>query len=166
MRSPATLASSRVAERAAAVQRTQAIFTKQLRGRLEVARALALPQYQSSGEPSDLARAVIQAEAANIQQLMQTVSSMTSRSANFQKLMQEEGAARMSERQLNRIHDLDLSIIPQPERTMEVSVHSLFSERNHRVERQNLSKPAYFAPICPRSSRVPGCERLPMEFAP
>ncbi len=99
-------------KRPKAAKRTQDIFAKQLRGRLEVARALALPQYQTSGEPSELARSVIQAEAPNVQQLMHTVSAMTSRSANFQKLLGEEGAAQMGDGHLNRIHDLDLSIIP------------------------------------------------------
>jgi len=62
---------------------SQAVFSQQLRGRLDMARALALPKYESAPDASDRARSWVRFESGLEQELMFVVSSMTTRSENF-----------------------------------------------------------------------------------
>jgi flavin-dependent dehydrogenase len=66
----------------------QAIFSSQCWGRLEVARAVALPRYRVAGETSDLARLAVQFESSLERELMYVVSTVTTRSENFLELAQ------------------------------------------------------------------------------
>jgi flavin-dependent dehydrogenase len=58
------------------------LFEKQLMGRIEVSRQLALPQYQSSGRASELARETVKFESRREQELMRVVSAFTTRGEN------------------------------------------------------------------------------------
>lgn len=61
----------------------RALFSDQLRGRLEVARAIALPRYRPGGAAGDLARAAIRFESSLEQELIHVVSTVTTRNENF-----------------------------------------------------------------------------------
>ncbi|MDJ0591389.1 MAG: NAD(P)/FAD-dependent oxidoreductase [Pleurocapsa sp. MO_226.B13] len=67
----------------------QDFFSRQLMGRLEVSRSLALPRYQAGEQTSHLAQRSVQFESSLEQELMNVVSQMTTRSANFQNLVKE-----------------------------------------------------------------------------
>lgn len=69
---------------------TQALFSHQLQGRLEVSRSLALPRYQSVGQTSELAKKAIQFESSVEQELMDVVSTILTRGENFQDMLAVE----------------------------------------------------------------------------
>ena len=68
----------------------QTLYSKQLTGRLEVARSLALPGYRSGNHASELARAMVTFESKTEQELMATVSQMTTRADNFFHLIEDD----------------------------------------------------------------------------
>lgn len=68
----------------------QTLYSKQLEGRLEVARSLALPGYRSGNHASELARAMVTFESKTEQELMATVSQMTTRADNFFHLIEDD----------------------------------------------------------------------------
>ncbi len=61
----------------------QGLFEKQLRGRIEIARSLALPRYQTTATVSQEAKEAIALESRAVKQMMKTASSLTNRSENF-----------------------------------------------------------------------------------
>jgi len=75
----------------AGVARTQALYAKQLQGRLEIARNLALPGYEPSREESELAKSALRLQRQEVQGLMQVVSTLTTRSGNIDEMMAEDG---------------------------------------------------------------------------
>lgn len=78
---------------------SQAIFASQLGGRLEVARALALPCYNGDQVVSDQAKSYVQSESALEQELLCVVSSLTTRSQNYLNLATDkDGRAVTSDR--------------------------------------------------------------------
>jgi flavin-dependent dehydrogenase len=66
----------------------QAQFANQLRGRLEVARSLALPRY-GDGTASERAKEAIQFEKPSEQELMYVASTITTRNENFMEMVQD-----------------------------------------------------------------------------
>ncbi|MEH1804953.1 NAD(P)/FAD-dependent oxidoreductase [Nostoc sp.] len=82
----ATWAIDRSFKNPSSLVHNQALFSSQLQGRLEVARSLALPHYQSGDRACDLAKTTIQMERALEQELMATWSTMTTRPENFQAI--------------------------------------------------------------------------------
>lgn len=68
-------------------EKTRAHYSRQLYGRLEVARSLALPEYRSSGAVSELARESVQFMPPNVRQLMYSVALLTTRSDNWLELL-------------------------------------------------------------------------------
>jgi hypothetical protein len=59
------------------------MFTRQLNGRIEVARSLALPRYRGAEEITDLARSTIALERSAVKEIMYAVSEFTTRSDNW-----------------------------------------------------------------------------------
>lgn len=66
---------------------TQTIFSKQLRDRLELARTLALPQYELSGPAGEGAKEVMKFLDTKGRALAQAASSLTARSQHFHALV-------------------------------------------------------------------------------
>ncbi len=96
-------------KRPQAIERTRAIFTGQIYGRVEVARSLALPQYRSSGEVSDLAKEAVKLSPSAVQELMYVVSSFTTRPHNWLELV--GGAApELKEGQLREFDRADIKV--------------------------------------------------------
>ncbi len=89
---------------------TRAIFERQLRGRYEIARSLALPQYRSEGEVSEAARQAIQMERSELQELMYVVSSLTTRTNNWLEMTGGE-APDVTEDQLHEVEEFDFSLV-------------------------------------------------------
>ena len=85
-----------------------AIFEKQLRGRLEVARSLALPRYQGMQHVSEDAKRTLQLESTHVKKLMQTASSLTSRSDNFLAMTDGGYDFELNEYQLRTVEKLVL----------------------------------------------------------
>ena len=71
-------------------ERTRAMFTRQLRGRIEVARSLALPRYRGEDEITDLAKATLELERSVVKDIMYAVSEFTTRSDNWTEVVGEE----------------------------------------------------------------------------
>ena len=72
-------------------KRNQELFERQLRGRMEIARSLALPKYYSEDAGvSDLAKDAIKLERQDVRQLMHAVSMLTTRSDNFKEMVNHE----------------------------------------------------------------------------
>ncbi len=69
------------------VDHTRALFNKQVEGRIEVARSLALPRYRSTGEVSEMAKEAIGLERSAVKELMYVVSSFTTRNENWLELV-------------------------------------------------------------------------------
>ncbi len=67
----------------------QSVYDKLYRGRLEVARSLALPRYSASGNASDLAKLAIHFDSGIEQELMFVVSVVWSRNENFNEMAQK-----------------------------------------------------------------------------
>jgi flavin-dependent dehydrogenase len=82
----ATWAIDRSFKNPSSLVHNQALFSRQMQGRLEVARSLALPRYQLGHDTCDLARATVQMERSLEQELMAAWSTMTGRSDNFQAI--------------------------------------------------------------------------------
>jgi flavin-dependent dehydrogenase len=74
-------------------EESQAIYAKQLLGRLEMSRALALPRYTSHGDAGTLAKATIAFESTIEKELMYVVSTMTTRNQNVQEMVTERDGA-------------------------------------------------------------------------
>lgn len=74
----------------------RAVFSSQFLGRLEVARSLALPRYQTSGSASDLAKLSVQFESSLEQELMYVVSTVTTRNENFLEMAQTSNGQRIT----------------------------------------------------------------------
>ena len=87
-------------------ENNRGIFTRQIQGRLEVARALALPRYAKAGQTSELARMSIQFESALEKELMYTVASLSTRGDNLLDLVADEGKGRIEARKFNVIKEL------------------------------------------------------------
>lgn len=68
--------------------RNQEVFERQLRGRMEIARSLALPQYynEDSGV-SQMAKDALKLERHDVRKLMHAVSMLTTRSDNFKEMV-------------------------------------------------------------------------------
>ncbi|MEZ4678319.1 MAG: NAD(P)/FAD-dependent oxidoreductase [Caldilineaceae bacterium] len=86
----------------------QGIFEKQLRGRLEIARSLALPRYQTTEAVSKEAQAAIALESRAVKQMMKTASSLTNRSANFNQITNDGEGIDINEYQLRVVKELAL----------------------------------------------------------
>ncbi len=93
------------------VERTRAHFSRQLYGRLEVARSLALPEYRSSGEVSGLARESVQFMPPNVRQLMYSVALLTTRSDNWLELLGDEPPV-LTDGQLKEYSHADIELAP------------------------------------------------------
>ncbi len=87
----------------------QGLFEKQLRGRLEIARSLALPRYRTSGTVSAEAQGAIALESKTVKQMMKTVSSLTNRSDNFNLMTNGGEGIEVNERQLRIVETLTLA---------------------------------------------------------
>jgi flavin-dependent dehydrogenase len=74
--------------------RHQAIYTSQVSDRMELARTLALPQYDLDGPASIQARKVMQFSNSQARSLMHAASSLTARSQHYLALVEEEPPAR------------------------------------------------------------------------
>lgn len=70
--------------------RTRAMFTRQLNGRVEVARSLALPRYRGADEVTDLARATLALERSAVKDIMYAVAEFTTRSDNWLEIVGTE----------------------------------------------------------------------------
>lgn len=73
----------RVLKRPEQADRIRELFTHQLQGRLEVARSLALPQYQPGDQVSQLAKETFRLERSAVKGIMYVVSELTTRSDNW-----------------------------------------------------------------------------------
>lgn len=71
-------------------QRTRDMFTRQLNGRIEVARSLALPRYRGGAEITDLAKATLELERSAVKDIMYAVSEFTTRSDNWLEIVGAE----------------------------------------------------------------------------
>lgn len=89
----------------------RAHFSRQLYGRIEVARSLALPEYRASGEVSDLARESVQFMPPNVRQLMYSVALLTTRSDNWLELLGGEPPV-LSAGQLKEYAYSDIQLAP------------------------------------------------------
>ena len=88
--------------------RLRDLFITQVRGRLEVARSLALPQYRSEGAVSDMAKSAIQLERNDVKELMFAVSSLTSRTENWDEMI--GGERPDTNGRLHILDELDLTV--------------------------------------------------------
>ncbi|HRW09420.1 MAG TPA: NAD(P)/FAD-dependent oxidoreductase [Caldilineaceae bacterium] len=85
------------------------LFEKQLRGRLEIARSLALPRYRTSGQVSEEAKGAIALESTNVKKMMKTVSSLTNRSDNFNTMTNGGEGIELNEYQLRIVEKLEVA---------------------------------------------------------
>ena len=91
----------------ATAEKSRKIFDRQLQGRVELARSLALPHYGKEGYASDTAKLMMRFERDNAQDLMMTVSGLTSRSENFKSLSEGEPGREIAPDQLLEIEAID-----------------------------------------------------------
>jgi flavin-dependent dehydrogenase len=70
--------------------RVRAMFTRQLGGRVEVARSLALPRYHGADEITELAKATLELERTAVKDIMYAVSEFTTRSDNWTEIVGKE----------------------------------------------------------------------------
>ncbi len=63
------------------------MYDHQLKGRIEVARSLALPRYQTDGEVSELAKETIKFERSAVKELMYVASTFTTRNENWVEMV-------------------------------------------------------------------------------
>jgi flavin-dependent dehydrogenase len=92
---------------AAKAENSRKIYASQMTGRLEMARALALPRYTTRGTASDLARATVQFESTLERELMYVVSTMTTRNENVKEMVTDREGDRITSsryRVLDAIH--------------------------------------------------------------
>jgi flavin-dependent dehydrogenase len=87
--------------------RTRDMFSRQLNGRIEVARSLALPRYRGASEVTDLARTTLALERSAVKDIMYAVSEFTTRSDNWLAIVGEEAPDLTSE-QRRVIDDIEL----------------------------------------------------------
>jgi len=66
------------------------MFSRQLYGRVEVARSLALPRYRGEEDVTDLARATLALERSAVKDIMYAVSEFTTRSDNWLGIVGKE----------------------------------------------------------------------------
>ena len=90
-------------------ERQSEFYSKSVKGRLEVARLLALPHYVSGREVSTLAKAAMRFERLDARELMFAASSMVTRAENFQHLMHESGMEDITGNRLTHLAGLTLS---------------------------------------------------------
>jgi flavin-dependent dehydrogenase len=69
---------------------TREMFSRQLNGRVEVARSLALPRYRGEEDVTDLARATIELERSAVKDILYAVSEFTTRSDNWMGIVGQE----------------------------------------------------------------------------
>jgi flavin-dependent dehydrogenase len=86
----AAWAADRVLTHPDQAQRTRDMFTRQLNGRIEVARSLALPRYRGGAEITDLAKATLELERSAVKDIMYAVSEFTTRSDNWLEIVGAE----------------------------------------------------------------------------
>ena len=87
----AAWAVDRVLTRPDQAERVRDMFSRQLNGRIEVARSLALPRYQGAGgEVTDLARKTLELERSAVKDIMYAVSEFTTRSDNWLEIVGQE----------------------------------------------------------------------------
>lgn len=68
-------------------------FSAMVRGRIEISRSLALPQYRSPEDGiSDLAKTTVKLERHSIRELMWAVSALTTRSQNYHDMLDPENS--------------------------------------------------------------------------
>jgi flavin-dependent dehydrogenase len=77
-------------------ERNRRIYATQLDGRMEVARALALPQYGAIDAASDAARRTVHFESRMEQELMFVVSTLTTRNENVLDMVQGRDGDRIA----------------------------------------------------------------------
>lgn len=82
------------------------LFSCQLQGRLEVARALALPPYGLGGDASRFARTSIHFETPLEQELMYVVSTLTSRSDNFTEIARKKDGQRITSSKFRTLEEI------------------------------------------------------------
>jgi flavin-dependent dehydrogenase len=87
--------------------RTRAMFTRQLNGRVEVARSLALPRYQGGDEITELAKATLALERSAVKDIMYAVAEFTTRSDNWIEIVGAE-APDLSDEQRRIIDEIKL----------------------------------------------------------
>ena len=63
------------------------MYNHQLKGRIEVARSLALPRYRTDGEVSEMAKEAIKFERAGVKELMYVVTQFTTRNENWAEMI-------------------------------------------------------------------------------
>ncbi len=86
--------------------RVRDMFTRQLNGRIEVARSLALPRYKGAGgEVTDLARKTLELERSAVKDIMYAVSEFTTRSDNWLEIVGQE-APDLTDEQRRIIDDI------------------------------------------------------------
>ena len=89
--------------------RNQALFERQLRGRVEIARSLALPQYYSDDAGvSEMAKDAIRLERQDVRQLMHAVSMLTTRSDNFKEMVNHKDIPEVDEGMVKIIEKVSL----------------------------------------------------------
>ena len=82
------------------------MFSRQLNGRIEVARSLALPRYQGAGgEVTDLARRTLELDRSAVKDIMYAVSEFTTRSDNWLEIVGQE-APDLTDEQRRVIDDI------------------------------------------------------------
>jgi flavin-dependent dehydrogenase len=86
----AAWATDRVLTHPEQAQRTREMFTRQLTGRIEVARSLALPRYRGDEDVTDLARATLELERSAVKDIMYAVAEFTTRSDNWLGIVGKE----------------------------------------------------------------------------
>ncbi len=87
-------------------ERVRDMFTRQLNGRIEVARSLALPRYEGAGgEVTDLARKTLELERSAVKDIMYAVSEFTTRSDNWLEIVGQE-APDLTDEQRRIINDI------------------------------------------------------------
>ncbi|MDJ0953320.1 MAG: NAD(P)/FAD-dependent oxidoreductase [Acidimicrobiia bacterium] len=87
-------------------ERVRDMFTRQLNGRIEVARSLALPRYSGAGgEVTDLAKKTLELERSAVKDIMYAVSEFTTRSDNWVEIVGTE-APDLTDEQRRIIDDI------------------------------------------------------------
>ena len=93
--------------RPALAEKNRRIYEKQLQGRNELARSLALPHYETELQTSDIAKLMMRFERDNSLDLMMAVSGLTSRSENFIALSEGTSSREIAPGQLLEIEAID-----------------------------------------------------------
>lgn len=103
----ATWAIDRCLKNPESLLQNQAIFTKQLQGRYEVSRSLALPRYELGEQIGDLAKKAVQFNSHLEKELMYVVSSLSTRSDNFSDLMVNEKGKKVTSDKFKIIPEIE-----------------------------------------------------------